>query len=95
MTGRIRLSSFAQIYNKRQHFPFHVERAQSLFADIFIFGYDDDADFGPFLVGEVAQKTLGRSHPAAATQVLDVLVFPGDDIDDSRDGPGFRGVDAT
>jgi hypothetical protein len=39
-------------------------------------------------------KTLGSSHSAAAAQVLHVLVFPGYDIGDSRDGPGAFGVDA-
>ena len=80
-----------------QHFPVHNKRAQGLFADLLIFGYDDNAYFGPFLVGEVAQKTLAGSsaHTAASTQVLDVLVFPGDDVDDSWNCLGFRNVYVT
>ena len=60
---RVRFPSLTQIYNKRQLFPFYVERPQCFLADVFVFGNDDDSDFGPFLVGEVAQKTLAGSHP--------------------------------
>ena len=68
--GRIRFPPFAQVHNMGQHFPFHVKRAQSLFADIFIFGYDDDADFGPFLIRNVVQKSLGwSSHESAPTSL--------------------------
>ena len=52
--GSVRLASFKQVYDKRQHFPFHLKSAQTLFADVFIFRDDDDADFHAFMVGIIA-----------------------------------------
>ncbi len=92
---RIGLSAFDQVHNMGQHFPFDVELPQGFFADIFAFGHDDNGYLGPFLVRDVVKKRLGRSHESAAgTQVLDVLILPGEDIDDSGYCPGFRGIHA-
>jgi hypothetical protein len=75
----------------------HLECPQSFLADVFILGHYNNADLGAFLVGKIVQKGLWRSHresAATAVQVLEVLIFPGDDIDDSRDGACPRCVDA-
>ena len=52
----IGLSAFAQVDDVGKHFPFHIELPQGLFAGVFVFGDDDDGDFGPFLVREVVEK---------------------------------------
>ena len=97
MTGASGARPLRRSTTKGMFFPFHDERPQCLFADVLTFSYDDSAYFGAFLVGLIVQKSLSRSHKETAVttagQVLDVLVFPGDDVDDSGDGSGFRGVD--
>ncbi len=92
---RIGLSPLEQVHHMGEHFPFNVEPPQSFFADVFVFGHDDNRNLGPFLVRDVVKKRLGRPHESAAgTQVLDVLIFPGDDIDDSGYFPGFLRIHA-